>query len=106
MPFRVFANQEWSHRLRQGCEERIGISIGLTLLKLSRCEMKFKAGLGILTTLVIVAASMANGQTPVTTITLGPNQIGLVKTTQGITTRIAFPDPVKEIICGDLYDAT
>src|SRR5215217_810112 len=68
--------------------------------------MKFKAGIGILITLLILAVSMAEGQTPVTTIALGPNQIGLVKTTQGITTRIAFPDSVKEIICGDLYDAT
>jgi hypothetical protein len=66
--------------------------------------MKFKAG--ILIALLVLAVSMADGQTPVTTIALGPNQIGLVKTTQGITTRIAFSDPVKEIICGDLYDAS
>jgi vacuolar-type H+-ATPase subunit H len=43
-------------------------------------------------------------QSPIVTITLGPDQIGLVKTAQGITTRIAFPEPVKEVVCGDLYD--
>jgi hypothetical protein len=68
--------------------------------------MKFKAGIGVLIALLVVSVSAARGQTPVTTMALGPNQIGLVKTTQGITTRIAFPDPVKEIICGDLYDAS
>ena len=44
-------------------------------------------------------------QTPVITVTLGPDQTGLVKTAQGITTRIAFPEKVTESICGDLYDA-
>jgi len=29
-----------------------------------------------------------------------------VRTAQGITTRISFPRPVKEIICGDLYEST
>lgn len=43
-------------------------------------------------------------QSPTTTITLGPNQIGVVKTAERITTRISFPETVKEIICGDLYD--
>jgi hypothetical protein len=46
----------------------------------------------------------ANGQTPVTSISLRPDQIGMVKTAQALSTRISFPDPVKEIICGDLYD--
>jgi hypothetical protein len=46
----------------------------------------------------------ANGQTPVTSISLRPDQIGVVKTAQALSTRISFPDPVKEIICGDLYD--
>jgi hypothetical protein len=39
-------------------------------------------------------------------MTLGPDQIGTVKTAQGITTRISFPEPVQEIICGDLYDSS
>src|SRR4029078_2196721 len=34
-----------------------------------------------------------------------PDQIGKVKTAQGISTRITFPEPIFEIICGDLYDA-
>src|SRR5262245_38693949 len=46
----------------------------------------------------------ANGQTPVTSISLSPDQIGLIKTAQSLSTRISFPDTVKEIICGDLYD--
>ncbi len=37
-------------------------------------------------------------------MTLGPDQIGVVKTAVGITTRISFPEPVQEAICGDLYD--
>jgi len=39
-------------------------------------------------------------------MTLGPNQIGVVKSAQEITTRITFTQPVKEVICGDLYDNT
>jgi vacuolar-type H+-ATPase subunit H len=49
---------------------------------------------------------VVKGQSAVTTISLGPDQIGKVKTAQGISTRMTFPDPVYEIICGDLYDAT
>lgn|SRR5262249_11940667 len=45
-------------------------------------------------------------QSLVTTLTLGPDQIGLVRTAQGITTRITFSEPVIEIVCGDLYDAS
>lgn len=67
--------------------------------------MKFKAGIKIFIALLVMAIPAARAQSPVTAIALGPNQIGLVKTTQGITTRIAFPETVKEIICGDLYDA-
>lgn len=53
-----------------------------------------------------VSRTSARGpQTPVITVTLGPDQTGLVKTAQGITTRIAFPEKVTESICGDLYDA-
>ena len=67
--------------------------------------MKFKAGTITLAIFLAVASSIARAQSPATTIALGPNQIGLVKTTQGITTRITFPDAVRDIICGDLYDA-
>ncbi len=50
-------------------------------------------------------APVVRAQNTVTTIVLGPDQIGKVKTAQGISTRITFPEPVSEIICGDLYDA-
>jgi hypothetical protein len=46
----------------------------------------------------------AQGQLAIVRVTLGPDQIATIKTAQGITTRVSFPDPVKEIICGDLYD--
>jgi len=48
----------------------------------------------------------ASGQTPITSISLRPDQIGLIKTAQALSTRISFPETVKEIICGDLYDPT
>jgi hypothetical protein len=57
-----------------------------------------------LSALLMVLAIRTNGQTPVTSISLRPDQIGLVKTAQALSTRISFPDAVKEIICGDLYD--
>src|ERR1041384_1570898 len=68
-------------------------------------KMKFKAGTLILSIFLAAIPSIARAQSPATTIVLGPNQTGLVKTTQGITTRITFPDVVRDIICGDLYDA-
>ena len=54
--------------------------------------------------MVFIAAPIARSQTTITTITLGPDQIGIVRTAQGLSTRISFPEPVREIICGDLYD--
>jgi hypothetical protein len=44
----------------------------------------------------------ANAQ--ITSITLGAEQIGTVKTAVSITTKITFPDKVTTVICGDLYD--
>ena len=58
----------------------------------------------ILSVSVAQAQVSSRAQTPVTTITLRPDQIGVVKTALGITTRIAFPEKVAETICGDLYD--
>jgi vacuolar-type H+-ATPase subunit H len=55
---------------------------------------------------LLMAASGVRAQSLIITITVGPNQIGQVKTTQGITTRVTFPDTVRDIICGDLYDPT
>jgi vacuolar-type H+-ATPase subunit H len=54
---------------------------------------------------MVAVSSTAQAQAPIATIALGPDQIGVVKTAVGITTRITFPEPVQEIICGDLYDA-
>ena len=52
----------------------------------------------------VVHPTHAQGQLSIVKVTLGPDQIAMIKTAQGITTRVSFPDPVKEIICGDLYD--
>ena len=52
------------------------------------------------------AAQVPAAQAPIVTIRLSKDQIAIVKTAPGITTRIVFPDPVTEIICGDLYDPT
>lgn len=65
--------------------------------------MKLKAGTIILG-VAMLATSVVGAQSLIITITLGPNQIGQVKTSQGITTRLTFPEPVRDIICGDLYD--
>jgi TonB family protein len=40
----------------------------------------------------------------VITIRLGPDQIGVVKTGEKLSTRLSFREPIKEVICGDLYD--
>ena len=50
------------------------------------------------------AASSAAAQSAVTTLALSSDRIGEIKTAQGITTMIRFPEAVQEIICGDLYD--
>ncbi|MCI0485046.1 MAG: hypothetical protein L0229_00320 [Blastocatellia bacterium] len=55
--------------------------------------------------LLLATAFAVRAQSPVTAITLSPDQIGQVKAAQGISTRISFPEKVKEVICGDLYDA-
>lgn len=52
-----------------------------------------------------VTPVISRAQSAVTSLSLGPDRIGEIKTAQGITTMIRFPDPVQEIICGDLYDA-
>jgi TonB family protein len=51
------------------------------------------------------AMATANAQGAITTIRPAPDQIATVKTAIGITTRIAFTEPIHDIICGDLYDA-
>src|SRR5262249_12791284 len=52
----------------------------------------------------VVHPTHAQGQLSIVKVALGPDQIATIKTAQGITTRVSFPEPVKEIICGDLYD--
>jgi hypothetical protein len=58
----------------------------------------------IVACLAFVNSTHAQGQLSIVKVTLGPDQIAMIRTAQGITTRVSFPDPVKEIICGDLYD--
>lgn len=62
----------------------------------------FKISFLILSLLGAIPA--ARGQSPISSMALGPDQIGKIRTAQGITTRITFVEPVQEIICGDLYD--
>ncbi len=52
----------------------------------------------------LIAAATCTAQAPITAVTLGPDQIGVVKTAVGLSTRIVFTGSVREIICGDLYD--
>src|SRR5262245_22595511 len=61
---------------------------------------------GMIAVGLMLFAVVGRSQSLIATITLGPNQIGQVKTAQGITTRITFPESVRDIICGDLYDGT
>lgn len=70
---------------------------------MSKSTVKLRAAI---TTLPILLSliSTAPAQIPVRTAALSGNRITLIQTAQGITTRISFPDIVKEIICGDLYD--
>src|SRR5262245_10132701 len=54
--------------------------------------------------IAVTHSGRSQGQLAIVKISLGPDQIAIIKTAQGITTRVTFPEPVKEIICGDLYD--
>lgn len=51
-------------------------------------------------------ATVLSTQAPaqITSVTLGPEQIATIKTATANTTRVAFPDKIEVIICGDLYD--
>jgi len=66
--------------------------------------VRFVKAIGLSCLVAVSIAVGATAQTPVTSISLRPDQIGLIRTAQALSTRISFPDPVKEIICGDLYD--
>ncbi|PYT04005.1 MAG: hypothetical protein DMF60_16605, partial [Acidobacteria bacterium] len=65
--------------------------------------MKVVTSIGVLL-VFFAAASSAAAQSAVATLALSADRIGEIKTAQGITTMIRFPDAVQEIICGDLYD--
>lgn len=67
--------------------------------------MKFRQFIPLIVLCVLACAGAALAQSPIVTLQLGPEQIGVVKTSVGISTRITFPEPVAEIICGDLYNA-
>ena len=71
---------------------------------MSQPELFLKIVLSIAALFLAVAPVISRAQSAVTTLSLGPDRIGEIKTAQGITTMIRFPDPVQEIICGDLYD--
>jgi hypothetical protein len=68
-------------------------------------QLKFRLFISLIVVCVLLKAGPAFAQSPVVTLQLGPDQIGVVKTSVGITTRITFSEPVAEIICGDLYNA-
>ena len=67
--------------------------------------MKFRLFISATIVCLWFVAGPALAQSPVVTLQLGPDQIGVVKTSVGITTRITFSEPVAEIICGDLYNS-
>jgi hypothetical protein len=64
------------------------------------------AGCFLLLTSIFWQTAVLGAQSPVISLSLVPDQIGLIKTGPGIATRLTFPDEVTEIICGDLYDST
>src|SRR5215831_9372203 len=68
--------------------------------------VRFVTVTGLAWLMTTMTAAGVNGQTPITSISLRSDQIGLVKTAQALSTRISFPEAVREIICGDLYDPT
>jgi TonB family protein len=69
----------------------------------------FRTGTIPLVITLLAAATIARAQSQIAnpqivTLRLGSDQIGLVKTAEKVSTRLAFCEPIKEIICGDLYD--
>ncbi|HKP84694.1 MAG TPA: hypothetical protein VJZ26_01280 [Blastocatellia bacterium] len=73
--------------------------------------MKIKSYIAVFLVSLAATSTIARAQSPATqspvvTLQLGSDQIGLVRTALQITTRISFSEPVAEIICGDLYDGS
>src|SRR5947199_8282520 len=75
------------------------------IVKAEEAQLKFRLLIPALIVGLLANASLARAQqSPIVTLQLGPDQIGIVKSAVGITTRISFAEPVAEIICGDLYN--
>ncbi len=66
--------------------------------------MKVAAKFLVLLIPMLASVLSTEARAQITSITLGPEQIGTVKTAASITTKISFPDKVTSVICGDLYD--
>lgn len=66
--------------------------------------MKVAAKFLVLLIPMLASVLGTEARAQITSITLGSEQIGTVKTAVSITTKISFPDKVTSVICGDLYD--
>jgi TonB family protein len=67
-------------------------------------SMAIASILGVLAAIPIAKAQSEAANPRIVTVRLGPDQVGVVKTAERLSTRISFREPVREIICGDLYD--
>lgn len=94
--------------------------MGLEIIKHQPCDQPERKSSGtavvVVAMLLLMTPSIALAQSQATgthsqdqkkliiTIKLGPDQIGVVKTGERLSTRLSFREPIKEVICGDLYD--
>jgi vacuolar-type H+-ATPase subunit H len=72
--------------------------------KTGALRLRVKAAISCFALCLTALSGPVRAQSPVMSLALGPDQIGVIKSAQEITTRISFTQPVKEVICGDLYD--
>lgn len=68
--------------------------------------MRVTAAISCFALCLTAPSGPVRAQSPVMSLALGPDQIGVIKSAQEITTRISFTQPVKEVICGDLFDSS
>jgi TonB family protein len=79
-------------------------------MKVKSIKLRLGVSAGIhpcITLIILLLASASSSyaqQLGSTTLTLGPDQLGVIKTASKFSTRISFREPVREVICGDLYD--
>jgi hypothetical protein len=73
-------------------------------LRLGGKDLKVAAKFLVLFIPMLASFLSTEARAQITSVTLGPDQIGTVKTAVSITTKISFPDKVTSVICGDLYD--